>query len=128
MALADPSVTLPVAAGVDALPTTTTRGERQRGLASAAWIIFLLALLAFLVIYPVLMLAIGAVTDSNPVVDGLAGLKPSLDNFAAVLSNPNVLEALVNSLICCGGGTALALAIGLTFSWIVVRTNTPAKG
>src|SRR5262249_59250083 len=42
--------------------------------------------------------------------------------------NPNVLEALVNSMIACGGGTALALVIGLTFSWIVVRTNTPAKG
>jgi iron(III) transport system permease protein len=75
-----------------------------------------------------MMLGIGAVTDSNPVVDGLTGLKPSLGNFVTVLTNSNVLEALGNSLIACGGGTALALAIGLAFSWIVVRTNTPFKG
>jgi iron(III) transport system permease protein len=103
-------------------------GERQRRLASAGWIALLLAILAFLVIYPVSMLVIGALTDSNPVVDGLAGLHPSLDNFVTVLTNPNVIEALANSLIACGGGTALALAIGLAFSWIVVRTNTPCKG
>ena len=40
-------------------------------------------------------------------------------------ANPNVHLALANSLIACAGGTALAVAIGLTFSWIVVRTNTP---
>jgi iron(III) transport system permease protein len=100
---------------------------RRRRLASAGWIAFLLAVLAFLVIYPVGMLVVGALTNSNPVVDGLAGLHLSLANFATVLTNPNVLDALVNSLIACGGGTALALAIGLTFSWIVVRTNTPCK-
>jgi iron(III) transport system permease protein len=36
--------------------------------------------------------------------------------------------ALANSLIACAGGTALAVLIGLTFSWIVVRTNTPWRG
>ncbi len=125
-ALADQSVTFDgTAAGAGA----AAHGDaRRRRLVSGGWITFLLAVLAFLVIYPVLMLLIGALTDTNPVVAGLAGLKPSVANFTAVLSNPNVLEALVNSLICCGGGTALALAIGLTFSWIVVRTNTPAKG
>src|SRR4029077_6538130 len=102
------------------------RGGRSR-LISAGWVALLFAILAFLVIYPVVMLLIGALTDSNPVVDGLAGLKPSLDNFTAVLSTPNVLGALTNSVICCGGGPALALAIGLAFSWIVVRTNPPAK-
>jgi iron(III) transport system permease protein len=33
----------------------------------------------------------------------------------------------MNSLIACTGGTLLAVAIGLAFSWIVVRTNTPCK-
>jgi iron(III) transport system permease protein len=101
---------------------------RRRRLVSRGWIAFLLAVLAFLVIYPVGMLGVGALTNSNPVIEGLSGLKLSIANFTAVLTNPNVLDALVNSLIACGGGTALALAIGLTFSWIVVRTNTPGKG
>src|SRR5437763_172158 len=39
----------------------------------------------------------------------------------------SVLSSLANSLIACGGGTALAVIIGLTFSWVVVRTNTPCK-
>ena len=84
------------------------RGGRSR-LISTGWVVLLFAILAFLVLYPVAMLLVGAFTDSNPVVDGLAGLKPSLGNFVAVLTNPNVLEALINSLIACGGGTALAL-------------------
>jgi iron(III) transport system permease protein len=100
---------------------------RRRRLLSAGWIALLFAILAFLVLYPVAMLGVGALTSSNPVVEGLAGLKPSLANFATVLTNPNVLDALVNSLIACGSGTAVALVIGLTFSWIVVRTNTPCK-
>ena len=45
-----------------------------------------------------------------------------------MLANPNVPAALVNSLIACGGGTALAVVIGLSFAWVVVRTNTPWKG
>ena len=112
-ALAGPSVTFgdAVTAGIDA--PSITRNGRGRGLAAAGWIILLLAVLAFLVIYPVAMLLIGALTDSNPVVDGLAGLKPSVDNFTTVLSNPNVLEALANSLIACGGGT-LGLASTVT--------------
>jgi iron(III) transport system permease protein len=115
----------------DAIAAAAARAsgdERRRRFASRGWIAFLLAVLAFLVIYPVAMLVVGALTSSNPVVDGLSGLHPSLANFATVLANPNVRDALVNSLIACGGGTAVALVIGLTFSWIVVRTNTPAKG
>jgi iron(III) transport system permease protein len=52
----------------------------------------------------------------------------SITNFLAVLANPNVAEALINTLIACGGGTLIAVVIGLAFSWIVVRTNTPFKG
>ena len=102
--------------------------ERRRGWLAGVWIAFLLAILAFLVIYPVLTLLIGALTDTNPVVDGLSLSHLSASNFLTVLTNPNVAEALFNTLVCCGGGTLIAVAIGLTFSWIVVRTNTPFRG
>jgi iron(III) transport system permease protein len=98
-----------------------------RRAASGLWVALLLAILAFLVIYPVLMLILGALTDTNPVIDGFAVFRLSIANFTTVLSNPNVGEALVNTLIACGGGTAVAVVIGLAFSWIVVRTNTPCK-
>jgi iron(III) transport system permease protein len=92
------------------------------------WVALLLAILSFLVIYPVLTLLLGALTDTNPVVDGFSLRHLSITNFLTVLANPNVAEALANTLIACGGGTSIAVVIGLAFSWIVVRTNTPFKG
>jgi iron(III) transport system permease protein len=102
-------------------------GGFRRHAAAALWVALLLAILGFLVVYPVLMLLLGALTDTNPVVDGFGVFRLNIDNFIAVLSNPNVAEALANTLIACGGGTAVAVIIGLFFSWIVVRTNTPCK-
>jgi iron(III) transport system permease protein len=104
------------------------RAERLRAAVRWLWSAALLALLTFLVLYPVAMLLLGALTNTNPVVDGFAAFDLSLANFVTVLANPNVHAALANSLIACGGGTALAVVIGLTFSWVVVRTDTPAKG
>ena len=91
------------------------------------WSLLLLGILGFLVLYPVLMLLLGAVTNVNPASESLARANFSLENFAAVLANPNVLYALLNSLVVCAGGTALAVVIGLGFSWIVVRTDTPLR-
>ena len=106
---------------------SASEGTRQRVWAGL-WVVLLLAILGFLVIYPILMLLLGALTDTNPVVDGISLSHLSIANFLVVLANPNVAEALLNTLIACGGGTAIAVAIGLLFSWIVVRTNTPFKG
>lgn len=104
------------------------RASALRATGRALWSLLLLAILAFLVIYPVAMLLLGALTNTNPVVDGFGVFDLSLTNFTTVLANPNVHLALFNSLVACGGGTAVAVVIGLTFSWIVVRTNTPWKG
>ena len=92
-----------------------------------AWSGFLIAVLAFLVIYPTSMLLIGALTTTNPVVEGYKLEDLSIANFLTVAMNPNVAAALGNSLLACGGGTILAVAIGLSFAWVVVRTNTPCK-
>jgi iron(III) transport system permease protein len=101
---------------------------RRRGMMAYLWVAALLAILGFLVIYPVLTLLLGALTDTNPVVEGLSLSHLSIANFLIVLQNPNVAEALFNTLVACAGGTLIAVAIGLLFSWIVVRTNTPFKG
>jgi iron(III) transport system permease protein len=106
---------------------TRVEGKR-RDVMAGIWIAFLLAVLGFLVIYPILTLLLGALTDTNPVVDGLSLRHLSIANFLTVLTNPNVGEALANTLIICGGGTVIAVAIGLLFSWVVVRTNTPFRG
>ena len=119
-------------ATVAASTTTATGGGSETGLgrrlAMLGWSGFLLLLLGFLVIYPMTMLLLGALTDTNPIVDGFGNFRLSFSNFAEVLANPNVHNALFNTLVACAGGTVLAVVIGLTFSWIVVRTNTPFKG
>ncbi|HXL12869.1 MAG TPA: iron ABC transporter permease, partial [Bradyrhizobium sp.] len=101
---------------------------RRRGMMARLWVAALLAILGFLVVYPILTLLLGALTDTNPVIEGLSLSHLSIANFLIVLQNPNVAEALFNTLVACSGGTLIAVAIGLLFSWIVVRTNTPFKG
>jgi iron(III) transport system permease protein len=101
---------------------------RRRHLIAGVWVASLLAILGFLVVYPVLTLLLGALTDTNPVVEGVSLSHLSIGHFLTVAANPNVAEALFNTLLACGGGTAIAVVIGLLFSWIVVRTNTPFKG
>ncbi|MFZ5782921.1 MAG: ABC transporter permease [Pseudomonadota bacterium] len=113
------------AAALSAARETT---DAPRRLAAPLWVSALLIVLAFLVIYPLLMLVFGALSDSNPIVDGFGAFRPSVKHFLDVLGNENVHLAFFNALVACGGGTALAVVIGLAFSWIVVRTNTPFKG
>jgi iron(III) transport system permease protein len=116
------------ATSVEGLRATRATVDVPRRLAAPLWVGALLIVLAFLVIYPLLMLVFGALSDSNPVVDGFGAFRPSLKHFLDVLGNENVHLAFFNALAACGGGTILAVVIGLAFSWIVVRTNTPFKG
>ena len=111
-----------------ALPASSDGAAVPRRWAAPVWVTALLLLLAFLVLYPLTMLVFGALSDSNPIVDGFGKFKPSLEHFGAVLVNENVHLAFYNALAACGGGTILAVVIGLFFSWIVVRTNTPLRG
>lgn len=122
---ADAAVANDIAAAPD---QATDRHGASRTTLGWLWSAGLLVVLAFLVIYPVSMLLLGALTNTNPVVDGFGVFDLSFANFITVLGNPNVHLALANSLIACAGGTALAVVIGLTFSWVVVRTDTPGKG
>jgi iron(III) transport system permease protein len=90
------------------------------------WSTALLLLLTFLVIYPVSMLVLGALTNTNPVVDGFSIYDLSLTNFITVLGNPNVHLALFNSLIACGGtksGIMLTAAMKRLHG-VLVRTTT----
>jgi iron(III) transport system permease protein len=119
---------------VDAQATSLTVARAPAGAKAAlgwlsyAWSGGLLAILTFLVLYPTAMLLIGALTTTNPVVEGYHLADISIGNFLTVATNPNVAAALGHSLIACGGGTILAVTIGLGFAWVVVRTNTPLKG
>ena len=119
--------------GVEAATMTLPKAQVRAGTGHARslrwlWSGLLLVIMTFLVIYPMAMLLLGALTNTNPVVDGFGVFDLSITNFVTVLSNENVHYALVNSLVACTGGTAVAVLVGLLFSWIVVRTDTPFKG
>jgi iron(III) transport system permease protein len=117
-----------VDAEAPSLTVAMTHRQAERRWLPAAWSSFLIAILSFLVLYPTAMLLIGALTTTNPVVEGYHFADLSIGNFLTVATNPNVAAALGNSLIACGGGTIVAVVIGLSFAWVVVRTNTPWKG
>jgi iron(III) transport system permease protein len=117
-----------VDAEAPSLTVAMTHRQAERRWLPAAWSCFLIAILSFLVLYPTAMLLIGALTTTNPVVEGYHFADLSIGNFLTVATNPNVAAALGNSLIACGGGTIVAVVIGLSFAWVVVRTNTPWKG
>jgi iron(III) transport system permease protein len=117
-----------VDAQAESLTIARPSRHAERRWLPAAWTGLLLAVLGFLILYPTTMLLIGALTTTNPVVEGYHFADLSIVNFLKVATNPNVGNALANSLIACGGGTILAVAIGLSFAWVVVRTNTPCKG
>ena len=115
-------------AQAESLAIALPNRHAERRWLPATWSGFLIAVLGFLVLYPTAMLLVGALTTTNPVVDGYHFADLSIVNFLKVATNPNVGNALANSLIACGGGTILAVTIGLSFAWVVVRTNTPCKG
>ena len=52
------------------------RAAQLRVVAGWLWSGALLAVLAFLVLYPVAMLLLGALTNTNPVVDGFRRVRP----------------------------------------------------
>ena len=64
--------------------------DMGRRVLAGSWVALLLAILTFLVIYPLLTLLLGALTDTNPVVDGFSLRHLSITNFLTVLANPNV--------------------------------------
>ena len=71
-------------AGALANPPAVIARPRRASSLAWAWSALLLAILAFLVIYPVLMLLLGALTGGDPVVDGYRFADLSLRNFEAV--------------------------------------------
>ncbi|MEP6837512.1 MAG: ankyrin repeat domain-containing protein, partial [Bradyrhizobium sp.] len=75
---------------------SASEGMRRRVWAGL-WVALLLAILGFLVIYPILMLLLGALTDTNPVVDGISLSHLSVTNFLTVLANPNVADKEKNT-------------------------------
>src|ERR1700754_4441722 len=72
------------------LTTALLHRHAERRWVPAVWSGLLIVILAFLVLYPTAMLLIGALTTTNPVVEGYHLADLSISNFLAVASNSNV--------------------------------------
>ncbi len=96
--------------------------SRQLTIYRITWTLFLLSVLGFLIIYPIFMLGVGAVSTGGPNSETST---IGFDAFLRVVQDPNVLRVTWNTLIVCTGGTIIAVVVGLFFSWVTARTNTP---
>ncbi|HLU03553.1 MAG TPA: iron ABC transporter permease [Advenella sp.] len=97
--------------------------SRQLIIYRISWTLFLLSVLGFLIIYPIFMLGVGAVSTEGPTSTAAGTI--GFDAFLRVVQDPNVLRVTWNTLVVCTGGTIIAVVVGLFFSWVTARTNTP---
>ena len=83
-----------------------------------------LAVVAFLVLYPAFRLLIGSFE-----VDTF-GPNPSvgLENWQAVFSRPRLLAAIENTITLSVARQLIAIIFGVTIAWLIARTNLPMSG
>ena len=108
-----------VAKGSDGL---LKRIVAQRPGLSAVVLTVVLGVLAFVVIYPLLILLFKSFEISE------LGVKPAnigLGNWRVVLSEPRMIEAMKNTITLALTRQVIALALGITFAWVIARTDIP---
>ena len=83
-----------------------------------------LIVLAYLVLPPIFFTVETSLREETGFEIG--GL--TLKNYASILSTPNTIDLLANSVRFALGSAAVALILGTLLAWIVERTNTPFRG
>jgi iron(III) transport system permease protein len=111
-----------------AASTLANRGlaTRGRGISiTGLGIIFaiLLALVTFVVLYPILLLII------NSFQVGIFGREMTwgLDNWRTALSEPKFRDAILNTLGLTAIRQFIAFGLGVCLAWLFARTNLPGK-
>ncbi len=89
--------------------------------AQLTWI--LLAIVGFLTVAPVVMLALGSVSE------GLTAFgKLTADKYIAAYTDPTLFQVLFNTTIFVLGSSVLATVLALFLAYLNTRTNIPFKG
>lgn len=96
---------------------------RKPGL-STLIMVALLLIVALMTVYPLAMVFVGSFQAGAPWEGALYGL----EGWRAAFSDPSISDALWTSIWLSLVRTALGVAIGIFFVWILVRTNTPFRG
>jgi iron(III) transport system permease protein len=104
-------------------PRPVPRGRvRPDGLALACTV--LLVVVAFLVLYPLLLLL---AVNSFRVGEFGREAAWGLDNWRLALSQPRMRSALENTLTLALTRQAIATVIGILLAWLLARTNLPGR-
>jgi iron(III) transport system permease protein len=88
-----------------------------------AGLVLLVAILAFLSVYPLSMLLYGSLHSTPP---GMAGTF-NLDGYRDILTRENLLT-LLNTVGISLAKTVPSLALAVLLAWILARTDTPCRG
>jgi iron(III) transport system permease protein len=88
-----------------------------------AGLALLVAILAFLSVYPLSMLLYGSLHSTPP---GMAGTF-NLDGYRDILTRENLLT-LLNTVGISLAKTVPSLALAVLLAWILARTDTPCRG
>lgn len=80
---------------------------------------------AYLVLSPIAILILTSFRRYK--FDGNIGFVLTLENYVETYANPEVPQAVLNTVIYAGAGTVLAVIAGTALAWVVERTNTPFR-
>lgn len=95
----------------------------KRWLRSRAALLVIIAVAAFLFVYPIVMLIIGAFRNADPTLPANWGLQ----GFGEVYSDPRTYETFGNSLLLAVSSTVLALLLALYLAFLSARTTAPLR-
>ncbi len=111
------------AAGRAGVPVAVPlRLGRWRALDPAWWLgLALLAVLAFLVVHPLLRLVLSSLSNAD-------GAGFTFDNYLAAYGRARHLQALWNSLQLGAWVALLSTAVALPLAWVLTRTDVPGRG
>lgn len=85
--------------------------------------LLVLVLLCLFAVYPLLLLVMGSIREGVPSAETA---EFSLRAWKAVLSEPRILAALLNTVLLGLMYTAISLPISVMISWLIARTDVPA--
>ncbi|HEX8967338.1 MAG TPA: iron ABC transporter permease [Chloroflexota bacterium] len=113
-------------AGATQRATVAGRGWlRWRGRLTATALVgsVALAVIALLVVYPVVLLVL------NSFQVGQFGTPThfGFDNWTTALSSPRVLDTLKNTLTLSAARQGIAIVVGVLVSWLLARTDLPGR-
>ncbi|MBM3561119.1 MAG: iron ABC transporter permease, partial [Alphaproteobacteria bacterium] len=91
--------------------------------ASTVFFVLVTALVAFLVIYPTVWLAIGSFRSAAPFEPGTW----TFANYPRAYADTSIPRAVFNTFVFGFGQMAVGMVCGTLLAWIIARTNVPGR-